>query len=128
VYAIKIEVDAYWRDEYNATELFDPGRGKIDLYFRGEITNMDGLGHGQGVMHPCGLLFPPSISSASCIAQQLQLPDAMWDQQSIPDYLTTVSTTGFSPADVLTFVKTLGDLGFAASCADVRSTQFLPFQ
>src|SRR6185312_14706855 len=36
VYALKTEVDVWWRDENNSPTLYDPGRGKITVYFRGE--------------------------------------------------------------------------------------------
>jgi hypothetical protein len=115
IYAMKVELDVWWRDEENTTtgggELADPGRGKINIYFRGEISEVGDDGNGKGKMHPCGTELPPFVASASCNAIHILFPDAMWEKPGIPDYATTGNTTGFGPGDTLTIAKTLGFLG-----------------
>jgi hypothetical protein len=115
VYAVKIEMDVWWQDEVNGTnELTDPGRGKINLYFKNEITDVNQVtGVGTSHMRVCGLEMPPQVSSASCAAVQMQFPDALWDSSNVPVLQSTSSITGFEPGDLLTVTKTLGFLGLS---------------
>jgi hypothetical protein len=123
VYAMKVELDVYWRDEVNTTggggELADPGRGKINIYFRGLITDVNDQGMGSGIMHPCGTELPPFVASASCAAIQIQFPDSLWDNAAVPDYKTTGHTTGFGVGDILTVDKTTGLLGLSLNAGDM---------
>jgi hypothetical protein len=119
VYALKTEVDVWWRDTNNSMPLFDPGRGKITVYFRGELSDVceDGTG-GKAMMHPCGTRLPPLFAEANCGIIQIVFPDTLWDAKDIPSYSTTGSTSGFGVGDILTIDKTPGLLGI--DLADVN--------
>ena len=119
VYALKTEVDVWWRDENNSPTLYDPGRGKITVYFKGELSNVceDGSG-GMAKMKPCGTRLPPLYAEANCGIIQIVFPDALWDAPMIPTYNTTGSTSGFNPGDILTVDQTPGLLGIELPSID----------
>lgn len=116
VYAMKVDVDVYWQDENNSPTLYDPGRGKISVFLKGELTDVceDGSG-GTSVVQTCGDVIPPLLVDANCKIIQIVFPDAMWDQPGMPKIMTTGAVTGFSPQDVLTFAKAAGIYGIDLS-------------
>jgi hypothetical protein len=112
VYAMKTEIPVWWQDLENpSAPLVDPGRGKIIIYMRGEISDIGDDMTGSGVIHPCGTEMPVFLVDATCAAIQIELPNEMWESTSMPDYVTTGSTTGFNPGDVLSIAKTTGLVG-----------------
>jgi hypothetical protein len=112
IYAMKTEVDVWWRDENNTPTLYDPGRGKIVIYFKGDISDIcqDGSG-GKGLIQACGDTVPPIMVDATCGVIQIVFPDMMWDQPTIPKFMTTGSTSGFMVGDTLTVAKAAGLVG-----------------
>lgn len=111
VYAIKTEIDVWWQDDVDPP-LVDPGRGKIEVYLMGELTDVceDGSG-GTGVMKGCGTVLPPFVTYVNCDAYQIEFPDELWDSPSMPTFTTTGSTTGFNPGDTLTLAEASGLVG-----------------
>jgi hypothetical protein len=126
VYALKTEVDVWWRDENNSPTLYDPGRGKITVYFRGELSDVceDGSG-GKALMHPCGTRLPPLWAEANCGIIQIVFPDTLWDQKDVPSYTTTGSTSGFSAGDTLTIDQTPGLLGIELPTVDAAFPTYM---
>lgn len=119
VYAMKVDVDVWYMDEVTGA-LFDPGRGKISIYFRNTLTDVceDGSG-GTALAHPCGSVIPGLYSSAAgSKVFQIVFPDDLWDKMGVPDYMTTGSTSGFEPGSLLTIGKTVGLLGINLSAPD----------
>lgn len=112
VYALKVEFDVWWMDEVTVPYLIEPGRGKIEVTFRGEISDVceDGS-DGVGKLHPCGSKIPPFLVGVNCSAVHILFPDDLWDKPGIPDYFTKGSTSGFNPGDLLTIAQTTGLLG-----------------
>lgn len=112
IYAMRTEVDVYWRDENNSPTLYDPGRGKIEIFFKGELSEIceDGTG-GKGVINACGTTVPPLLADATCGVIQIVFPNEMWDQPTIPHFTTVGSTTGFGVDDTLTIAKAAGLVG-----------------
>jgi hypothetical protein len=119
VYALKTEVDVWWRDENNSPTLYDPGRGKITVWFLGELSDIceDGSG-GKALMKSCGTRLPPLYTEATCGIIQIVFPDALWDQPNIPKFMTTGSTSGFNPGDTLTVDPTAGLVGIELASVD----------
>jgi hypothetical protein len=121
VYAMKVDVDVWYRDEVSETgsSLFDDGRGKITIYFRNEIASVcdDGTG-GVVTVHPCGTRVPPIYTSLAGGTIQIVFPDELWDKSSIPAYQTTASLDGFDPGSTLTIAKTVGLLGISLTAPD----------
>jgi len=119
VYALKTEVDVWWRDENNSPTLYDPGRGKITVWFLGELSDIceDGSG-GKALMKSCGTRLPPLYTEATCGIIQIVFPDALWDQPNIPKFTTTGSTSGFNPGDTLTVDPTAGLVGIELASVD----------
>jgi len=112
IYAMKTEVDVWYMDELNDPPLFDPGRSKITIYFRGTLSDVceDGSG-GKALMHPCGTRLPPLYADANSGVIQIEFPDDLWEKKDIPDYPTTGSATGFGVGDTLKIAKTVGLVG-----------------
>jgi hypothetical protein len=113
IYAMKTEVDVWFQDEINTSQpLFDAGRGKITIYFRGTLSDVceDGSG-GKALMHPCGTRLPPLYADANGGVIQIEFPDELWEKPGIPDYVSTGSTTGFAAGDTLKISKTTGLVG-----------------
>lgn len=119
VYALKTEVDVWWRDENNSPTLYDPGRGKITVYFLGELSDIceDGSG-GKALMKSCGTRLPPLYAEANCGIIQIVFPDALWDAPTMPKFMTTGSTSGFNPGDILTVDPTAGLVGIELPSID----------
>jgi hypothetical protein len=120
IYGMKTEVDVWYMDENNDPPIFDAGRGKIVIYFRGTLSDVcqDGSG-GKALMHPCGTRLPGLYSDANSGVIQIVFPDELWDKPGIPDYMTTGHTSGFGVGDILTVDKTAGLLGI--SLTDVNA-------
>jgi len=117
VYAIKLEADVWWQDNgagLLGLQLVDPGRGKIIVHLIGRLTDVceDGSG-GQGEIKGCGTILPPFRSDANCDSFAITFPDVIWDSPAMPSFLTTGSTTGFNPGDILTLNQATGLLGFS---------------
>lgn len=126
IYAIKTEVDVWYMDEINTAQpLFDPGRSKLTIYFRGTLSDVceDGSG-GKALMHPCGTRLPPLYVDANGGVIQIEFPDALWDKMDIPDYQTMGSTTGFGAGDTLKISKTVGLLGIDLMAPDAAWPKF----
>jgi hypothetical protein len=121
VYGLKTEVDVWYYDEVNDGLLFDPGRGKLTIYFRGELSQVcdDGTST-MTVMRPCGTSVPALYSDVAGGVIQIIFPDALWDASTIPSYMTTGHATGFNPGDTLIIDKAAGFLG--VQLADVKGT------
>jgi hypothetical protein len=123
VYAMKVDVDVWYMDEVNASmggvELFDPGRGKLTIYFRNTLSSVcdDGTG-GMAIAHPCGTRIPALYAGTVGGVIQITFPDDLWDKPMIPDYMTTGHTTGFDPGSTLTIDKTTGLLGIDLASVD----------
>jgi hypothetical protein len=120
VYGLKTEVDVWYYDEVNDGLLFDPGRGKLTIYFRGELSSVcdDGTST-MTVMRPCGTAVPPLYSDVAQGVIQIVFPDVLWDGAMIPSYMTTGHTTGFNTGDTLVIDKTAGFLGI--QLADIKT-------
>jgi hypothetical protein len=116
VYALKVAFDVWWMDEITVPYLIEPGRGTIEVLFRGEISDVceDGS-DGIGTLHPCGSTVPPFLVGANCSAVHIQFPEDLWDKPGIPDYITKGNATGFNPGDVLSIAQTTGLLGIELS-------------
>lgn len=113
VFAVRTEVDVWYTDEVQPMNpLLDPGRGKLTIWFRGEIQGVceDGS-NGVAIMHPCGTILPPLYSDLAAGVVQITFPDELWEKSGIPDYTTVGSTTGFEPGEMLNIAKTAGLLG-----------------
>jgi hypothetical protein len=112
IYAMKVDIDVYFRDENNNPTLFDPGRGLITVYLKGDLTDVceDGTG-GVGTIQTCGDVIPPLYVDANCRVIQIVFPDDMWEKPMMPKIMTTGMTTGFNPDDVLSFAKAAGIYG-----------------
>jgi hypothetical protein len=118
LYAIKTEMDVWWKDENNGNPadgtgyLIDPGRGKLTIFFHTQIKDIceDGS-DGVGLLRPCGTRLPAFISDVATSAIQIEFPDALWEAMDIPTYKTGGSTSGFNPGDILTVTATSGLLG-----------------
>jgi hypothetical protein len=121
VYAMKVDVDVWYRDEVSETgsSLFDDGRGKITIYFRNEIGSIcdDGSG-GVVTVHPCGTRVPAIYTSTVGGVIQIVFPDELWDKPTIPAYQTTASYDGFDAGSTLTIAKTVGLLGISLTAPD----------
>jgi hypothetical protein len=120
IYAMKTEVDVWFQDEINTdSPLFDVGRSKLTIYFRGTLSDVceDGSG-GKGLMHPCGTRLPPLYADVNSGVIQIEFPDALWDKPGIPDYVAMGSTTGFGVGDTLKISKTVGLVGVDLMTAD----------
>ena len=111
VYAIKTTIDVWWQDDANPP-LVDPGRGNIEVWLKGELTDVcdDGSG-GVGVMQGCGTTLPVFKSDANCDAFQIEFPNELWDSDAMPTFTTTGSTTGFEPGDILSIATATGLVG-----------------
>lgn len=112
IYGLKTEVDVWYMDENNAQPVFDPGRGKITIYFKGTLGDLceDGSG-GKAQMQACGTRLPPLYADLNGGVIQITFPDEMWDKPGMPVYPATGSSTGFNPGDTLTIDPTAGLLG-----------------
>lgn len=111
VYAIKTDLDVWWKDENNPnTPIVNPGRGTITIYLMGDLTNCDD-GKGVGTLHACGSELPAFVSDTTCDAYQLQFADEIWDKPDMPRFTTTGTTSGFNPGDTLTIAMASGLVG-----------------
>ncbi|HKU44700.1 MAG TPA: hypothetical protein VJR89_41355 [Polyangiales bacterium] len=112
VYGMKVDVDVWYMDENNNPALYDPGRGTISIFLKGDLTDVceDGSG-GVGTIQTCGDVIPPLLVSLTCGVIQIVFPDDMWEKPMMPKILTTGSSTGFNPMDVLSFAKASGIYG-----------------
>jgi hypothetical protein len=127
IYGMKTEVDVWYMDEINTdSPLFDPGRSKITIYFRGTLSDVceDGSG-GKGMMHPCGTRLPPLYADVNGGVIQIEFPDALWDKPGIPDYESKGSTTGFGVGDTLTISKTTGLVGLELMTPDAAFPTYM---
>ena len=115
VYAMKVDVDVWWRDENNTPTLYDPGRGTITIYLKGDLPSVCDDGKGQGIVQTCGSLVPPLLADANCGVIQIVFPDDMWEKPGMAKIMTAGSTTGFNPNDVLSFAKGAGIYGIELS-------------
>jgi len=125
VYAMKVDVDVWYMDEVTGA-LFDPGRGKISIYFRNTLTDVceDGTG-GTALAHPCGSRIPGLYSSAAGNKVfQIVFPDDLWDKMGVPDYKTGGGTSSFDPGGILTIEKTVGLLGLELTAPDATWPTF----
>ena len=111
VFAIKTVIDVWWQDDITPP-LIDSGRGPITVYLRGELTGVceDGSG-GIGTIKGCGTELPAFRSDANCEAYQIEIPDEIWDQPSMPSFMTTGMSSGFNPGDILTLNTASGLVG-----------------
>jgi len=76
VYAEKMRVDVWWKDEVNAAALFDAGRGPIEVYFRAEIKDFCEDGRAARFeIHPCVRCSRRSYSFLACKVIQITFPD-----------------------------------------------------
>lgn len=117
IYAIKVEIDVWWKDNgagLLGLQLVDPGRDKITIYLKGELTDVcpDGTG-GLGTISGCGTVLPPFRSDANCDSFDISFPNELWDQLTMPKFVTTGSTTGFNPGDILTLNEATGMIGIS---------------
>jgi hypothetical protein len=119
IYALKTEVDVWFKDVVNSPELFDPGRGKITIYLKGELSGIcdDGTG-GKGVVRSCGTRLPPIYSDAAHGVVQIQFPDELWEKPGVPAFNTTGHATGFNPGDMLVLDKGIGLVGIDLAMPD----------
>jgi hypothetical protein len=126
IYAMKTEVDVWYMDEINDQPLFDPGRSKITIYFRGTLSDVceDGS-NGKALMHPCGTRLPPLYADANSGVIQIEFPDDLWEKKDIPDYQTVGSTTGFGVGDTLKISKTVGLVGIDLMTPDVAWPSYM---
>src|SRR5262245_48417803 len=109
VYAMKVDIDVYFRDENNDPTLYDPGRGIIRVFLSGDLRDVDEDGSaGVGTIQTCGDVIPPLLVDANCRIIQIVFPDEMWEKPGMPKIVTTGMTTGFNPQDVLSFAKAAG--------------------
>jgi hypothetical protein len=134
VYALKTEVDVWW-PSIGDPPVMDPGRGKITIWLKGELSGVceDGTA-GVGKMSACGADVPPFVSDVTCNAYKLVFPDSLWDSPMMPTFDTTGSTNGFTPGSVLDIAKATGLVGIiidnkdtapwptAAQTADITCT------
>jgi hypothetical protein len=111
IFGIKTEIDVWWQDDV-MPPIVDPGRGKIVIYLRANLTDVcpDGSG-GQGEITVCGTELPGFISFINCDAYAITFPDTLWDLPTMPKIYTTGSTTGFVPGETLTIAAATGLLG-----------------
>jgi len=118
VFAIKTVVDVWWQDDITPP-LVDSGRGPITIYLRGEISDVceDGSG-GIGTIKGCGTELPAFRSDVNCEAFQIEIPNEVWDQPTMPTFLTTGMTSGFNPGDVLTLAVASGLVGVELTADD----------
>jgi hypothetical protein len=126
IYAMKTEVDVWYQDEINPQPIFDPGRSKITIYFRGTLSDVceDGSG-GKGLMHPCGTRLPPLYADINGGVIQIEFPDELWEKPGIPDYVAMGSTTGFGVGDTLKISKTVGLVGIDLMTPDAAFPTYM---
>ena len=130
VYAVKTDVDVWWRDELNNPTIYDPGRGKITVFFREEIQGLcqDGT-DGTATVQACGDILPPILAQANCGVLQIVFPDAMWDQPMMPKFKAPANS-GFAAGGVWNTVKSIGLVGIELMTPDspwptyMESTKF----
>ena len=114
IYAVKTTIDVWWEDDADPP-LVDPGRANIVVHLMGEITGVGDDGMGEGVMKGCGTQLPVFKSDANCDAFQIEFPDAIWDEPTMPTFTTAGMTSGFDPGDILTIAKATGLVGIDLS-------------
>jgi len=126
VYAMRVDIDVWWRDENNSPTIYDPGRGTISVFFRTEVSNLcqDGS-DGSAVVKACGDIIPPLLADANCGVIQIVFPDEMWDAPNMPLFKTTGTTTGFNVNDTLTVVKVAGLVGIDLPSSDAPWPTFM---
>jgi hypothetical protein len=117
-FAIKTEVDVWWAQD-TATPIVDPGRGKITVYLMGKLSGVCEDGVGKGVIRGCGTVLPPFVSYAACDAFQIEFPDALWDQPTMPTFETTGNTSGFEPGETLAINIATGLIGIDMNDPDM---------
>lgn len=114
VYAMRMDFDVWFEDAINDPKLLLPGRGKLQIFLKANITGVceDGTG-GTAVVHPCGTVLPPLYTDAVNKVVQIVFPDELWDQPGIPDFKTTGHVTGFDPGAMLVVDKTTSLIGIS---------------
>jgi hypothetical protein len=112
VFAIKTVVDVWWQDPDQVAPLIDAGRDKITVYLMGNLSGVcpDGS-NGTGIMKGCGTELPPFKSDTNCDVFQIEFPHELWDKPTMPTFMTTGSTTGFNPGDILSIATATGLVG-----------------
>jgi hypothetical protein len=122
IYAMRLSLYVWWLDEINTTApLFDPGRGTLTIYLKGEISDIcqDGSG-GKGVMRSCGTRLPPLFADVNGGVIQILFADDLWEKPGIPTFTTGGHTSGFNPMDILTIDKVTSLIGI--SLTDTNAT------
>lgn len=118
VFAIKTVIDVWWQDDVTPP-LVDPGRNFITVYLKGTLTDVCADGSdGCGEMMGCGTILPPFTSWANCNAYAITIPDAIWDQPTMPKFYTHGNVNMFEPGGLLTIAKATGLVGFNMENAD----------
>lgn len=118
VFAIKTVIDVWWQDDVDPP-LVDPGRDFITVYLKGTLTDVCSDGSdGCGEMMGCGTILPPFASWANCNAYAITIPDAVWDQPTMPKFFTHGSVDKFEPGGLLQIAKATGLVGFNMEDAD----------
>jgi hypothetical protein len=118
VYAVKTELDVWWRDEVSSPTIYDPGRGKIVVYSREEIDDLceDGS-NGTATVQVCGVVMPTVLADANCGALQVVFPDKLWDGPAMPSFMTS-AMSGFAAGEMWTTSKVFSLLGIELVAAD----------
>lgn len=119
IFALKTELDVWYFDEVNDGVLFDPGRGKLNIYFRGELSGTcdDGTG-GMSKMQLCGITVPAIYADGSAGVAQITFPDKLFDEEKIAPFMTTHTLTGNDPSVMLTIAKAAGLVGISLPSVD----------
>lgn len=115
VYAVRLDVDAYWRH----TDMVDGGRGSISQYYLLELAAMCPYdSDSSGTLHSCGLQLPVVVSDLTCDAHALTFPDSLWRSAGLPRVATTASFTGANPGDLLQVEGATGLLGISLTASE----------
>jgi hypothetical protein len=132
VYAIEVDVDAWWADEADpTTPLLDPGRGKISVLYKSELKEPCADGSAaNAVLHACDVRFPPLYADSLGGVVQLMLPEAMWSSHGMPGFAGGVHATGFEPTDEVVLDPVIASFGIelatrGAAWPSFKDTPFL---
>jgi hypothetical protein len=102
VFAIKTVLDVWWQDDVHPG-FVDAGRGYVTVFQKATVADACDDGTMEGVqLQACGLTLPTLSSWVYCKAYQMAVPDRVWDEPTMPVWVTTGSVSSFDLGGVMT--------------------------